>query len=298
MRIALTGSSGFLGRLLVPGLRSAGHGVLRLVRRPPHDPEERPWNPLTESPGELAETLAEVEAVIHLAGENLGAGRWTGARRQRIRESRIASTRLMAEALALLSPTPRVFLCASAIGWYGDRGETWVDEDSSPGRGFLAELCQEWEAAADPARAAGIRTVHFRFGMLLGPGGGALARMLPAFRLGLGGPLGNGRQWWSWLARQDAVGILLHALDHEELEGPVNAVAPEPIRNRDFGRGLGEVLCRGAWLPAPASLLRLALGGMANELLLASTRVRAKRLSASGYRYRIPEFLDALRKAT
>ncbi|MEJ2482889.1 MAG: TIGR01777 family oxidoreductase [Gemmatimonadota bacterium] len=216
-------------------------------------------------------------------------------RRAAILDSRVKGTRLIAEALGRLERPPEALICASATGWYGDRGDEPLDESADPGEGFLSEVCREWEAAANPARAAGIRVVHLRFGMILWPDGGALERMLTPFMAGAGGRLGSGRQFWSWVSLDDAVGAILHAAARHDLEGPVNVVAPESMRNRDFTSVLGSVLHRPTLVPAPAPILRLALGEMADELLLASSRVVPGRLQATSFPFRDPELEPALR---
>jgi len=294
MNILVSGSHGLVGSALVPRLVGAGHVVTRLVRRPPAPGEVViPWDPMAGSLG-LAK-LEGLDAVIHLAGESLASGRWTLRRKARLRQSRIRGTRVLAQSLARLAAPPRVLVSASAIGYYGHRGEEILDEASPPGTGFLPQLCRDWEAATEPAARAGIRVVHLRFGIILSDAGGALGRMLLPFRLGLGGPLGSGTQHWSWIALDDAVGVILHALKQDSLAGPVNAVAPNPVTNLEFTRALGRALRRPALLPVPAWVARLALGEMTDELLLASTRVVPRRLLAAGHRFRFGEVEDALR---
>jgi uncharacterized protein (TIGR01777 family) len=284
MRIAVTGAGGFIGRPLVSRLAAAGHDVRRLVRRAAAAGDEIAWDPIGGAIDVAA--LAGVHAVVHLGGESIAEGRWTARRRARIRDSRVGPTRLLAEALATLEPRPKVFVSASASGIYGDRGDEWLDESSSPGTGFLAEVAREWEAASAPAARAGIRVVHPRTGLVLAPHGGALAAMLPIFRLGLGGPLGGGRQWWSWITLEDAVEAIVHAVLHDGVRGPCNVVAPAPARCADLARALGRALGRPALLPAPAFALRLVLGaGQADELLLASARVRPGVLERTGFEF-------------
>ncbi|MGA8752135.1 TIGR01777 family oxidoreductase [Candidatus Deferrimicrobium sp.] len=294
MRVAVSGSTGLVGSEVVATLSTAGHEVVRLVRRDPA-PGERAvrWNP---AKGEVDTAgLEGFDAVLHLAGENVGSGRWTAARKAAIRDSRVNGTRLLCDALAGLARPPKTFVFASAIGYYGDRGEELLTEESPPGTGYLAEVCREWEAASEPAARKGIRVVALRIGMVLSPRGGALARMLPPFRAGLGGVIGNGRQYVSWIALDDLVGIVLHALQPGELRGPVNAVAPCPVTNRELTEGLGKALSRPTLLPVPAFALRLAVGEMADALLLASARVVPRRLEETGYRFRFPELPAALR---
>ena len=293
LRIAVTGASGFLGSALSSTLTTSGHQVARLVRRLPA-PGEIGWDPETARLD--PEALSGLDAVIHLAGENI-AGRWTDSRRRRIRESRVAGTTLLAKALARSSRPPRVLVSASAIGIYGHRGDELLDETSEPGHGFLPEVGQAWEAAAAPAREAGIRTVFTRFGLVLAPQGGVLAQMLVPFELGLGGTLGDGRQWMSWIGLDDALGAILHALASDAIAGPVNVVAPEPVRNSEFTERLARILRRPAVLTVPAFALRLLFDGLADEGLLASTRVRPAVLEATGYRFRYPTLDAALRHA-
>jgi uncharacterized protein (TIGR01777 family) len=291
-RILVTGASGLIGRALVPFLTTGGHAVTRLVRGRPGEGEVA-WDPAR---GALdAAALPALDAAVHLAGESIADGRWTTAKKRRILESRVASTRLVAETLAALPHRPRVLVCASAIGIYGDRGAEVVDERAAPGTGFLADVCRAWEAAADPARAAGIRVVHVRFGVVLSAAGGALATMLLPFRMGLGGVVGAGTQYLSWIALDDAVGAVHVALAREALAGPLNAVAPHPVTNREYTRTLGAVLGRPTVVPLPAFAARLALGEMADALLLASTRVEPRVLREAGYAFRFPDLEPALR---
>lgn len=294
MRVAVTGAGGLIGRPLVASLAASGHDVRRWVRRTPRGPDELAWDPAA---GKLDRAALEgVDAVVHLAGESIAGGRWTAARRAAIRDSRVRSTRLLADAIAALARPPRVFVSASAIGIYGDRGDAWLDETSAPGEGFLADVGREWEAAAAPAAAAGVRVAHPRTGIVLAGAGGALGAMLPLFRLGLGGPLGNGRQWWSWISLPDMVATLLHALGRDDVVGPFNAVAPAPATCGAFARALGATLGRPALLPAPAFALRLVLGrDQADELLLASARVRPTVLERTGFKFAHPELAGALR---
>ncbi len=238
--------------------------------------------------------LEGLDAVVHLAGESIAGGRWTAARRDRIRRSRIDATALLAGTLARLARPPRVFVCASAVGYYGDRGDEVLHEDSGSGAGFLADLCRDWEAAASPARAAGIRVVYARSGTVLSTAGGMLPRVLPLFRLGLGGVLGSGAQYLSWIALADHIGALQYLLGADGIAGPVNLVAPHAVTNREFTRALGRALRRPTPLPVPAAALRLAFGRLADEALLASTRVEPARLLASGYRFRYPDLGAAL----
>ena len=292
--VAVSGASGLVGAALVPFLTTGGHRVRRLVRaRPQPDSDTIVWDPQAGTIDTAA--LAGVSAVVHLAGESVAGGRWTDARKARIRDSRTRGTRLLCETLASLSPRPATLVSASAIGYYGDRGAEQLDEQSTSGRGFLAEVCRQWEEATAPAVAAGIRVVHLRIGVVLSPAGGALATMLPPFQVGAGGRLGAGTQYMSWISIDDLLGTILHTLRTEGLRGPVNAVAPRPMSNAEFTRGLGRVLARPTFLPVPAAVLRLALGEMAGEMLLGGACVRPARLLESGYRFRHPDLESALR---
>jgi uncharacterized protein (TIGR01777 family) len=279
---------------LLPFLTGGGHRLTRLVRSTATaGAAEIEWNPQAGQlePGDLE----GLDGLVHLAGENIAAGRWTAGQKARIRDSRVNSTRLLSETLAQLSRPPKVLVCASAIGFYGDRGTDLMSEDSPAGGGFLAEVCEAWEAASQPARDAGIRTVLLRIGVVLSPAGGALAKMLLPFRLGAGGVIGTGDQYWSWIGLDDVVGAIHHALISDTLEGAVNAVAPQPVTNREFTKILGRVLSRPTLVPLPGFAARLALGEMADALLLASTRVEPVRLLASGYTFRHPKLEGALR---
>jgi hypothetical protein len=239
--------------------------------------------------------LEGFDGVVHLAGESIAAGRWTEKKKRRIRDSRVRGTRLLAESLAGLQNPPRVFVGASAMGYYGDRGEEVLREESAPGTLFLSAVCREWESAAQPLSARGVRVVHARFGLVLGSSGGALAKMLPPFRLGLGGVLGRGDQYMSWISLDDAVGALLHALSTESLSGPVNAASPAPVTNREFTKTLGRVLGRPTIFPLPAWAARLIFGQMAEELLLASARLEPAKLLKTGFTFRHPDLETALR---
>jgi uncharacterized protein len=293
-RIVVTGSTGLVGTQLVAELARAGAQVVRAVRRPVSDPHsEVLWNPDTRQVDAAA--LEGVDAVVHLAGENIAGGRWTDKFKQRIRDSRVVGTQLLAEAIAGLSRKPRAFVCASAIGYYGDRGDEVLAEDSPPGDDFLAEVCQEWEAACQPARDAGIRTANIRIGVVLSPHGGALKKMLTPFKLGAGGRLGNGRQYMSWVALDDVVEAIGFLLANPAVAGPVNLTAPNPVTNADFTKTLGRVLSRPAIFPLPAFAARLLFGEMADALLLSSTRALPQALTAAGYQFRYPELEPALR---
>jgi uncharacterized protein (TIGR01777 family) len=288
MRILISGASGLIGSALSQALTDSGASVFRLVRN-----REEMGRP---SFGNMSQ-LEDSTAVIHLAGANVAAHRWTADYKRIIAESRIQTTGWLARQLAGLKNPPKAFLCASAVGIYGNRGNEVLTEDSPPGQGFLAETCVAWEAAAQPARAAGIRTVHLRFGVMLAPGGGALGKILPIFRLGLGGRLGTGKQWTSWVSLKDAVSAILFILDNQTLSGPMNIVAPAPITNAEFTQSLAKTLHRPAIFPVPAFALRIALGEIAEEGLLASARVIPQKLEQAGFRFEHPH-LDAALSAT
>ena len=293
--ILVTGGSGFIGGTLVARLRAVGHRVAVLTRRADAtDPDTIAWDPAA---GRLdAAAIEGFDAVVHLAGESIGAGRLTAARRRAIMDSRAGGTRLLATTLAALRNRPAVLVSASGINVYGSRGEASLRESAPAGTGFLAEVCRAWEAATVPATAAGIRVVILRTAMVLAPAGGAGARMLPLCRAGGGGALGPGTQWWSWITRDDLVAVVEHAIADRSMSGPVNAASPEPVTNREFTRALGAVLHRPTVLPAPAFALRLALGALADELLLASIRVEPAVLLARGFRFTDPALAGALRR--
>ncbi|MGH8900177.1 MAG: TIGR01777 family oxidoreductase [Egibacteraceae bacterium] len=295
MRAAVTGSTGLIGSALVEFLASGGHRVVRLARGAATGPDEIAWDPAAGTIDR--EGLRDVDAVIHLAGEPIGGGRWTAERKQRIRDSRVHGTRLLAETLAGMDAGPRTLVCGSAIGFYGsDRGDEVLTEDSSSGSGFLAGVVREWEAAADPAREAGLRVVCVRTGIVQSPRGGALGLQLPLFRLGVGGRLGSGRQWTSWITIDDIVGILAHALMEPSLDGVLNGTAPEPVRNAEYTRVLGRVLGRPAVLPVPRAGPAALLGREgAEETALASQRVLPARTEATGYVFRHRDLETGLR---
>lgn len=289
--VAITGGSGLLASLLIPTLTAGGVRVTRLVRRPAAAGEIS-WDPARGvlAPGDLT----GIDALIHLAGENLADRRWTPARKRALRTSRVDGTRLVAEAVARAPEGPRTLVSASAIGYYGDLGEATATEASPPGHGFLPELAAAWEAAAVPAEAAGIRVVRIRIGLVLTPRGGLLQRMLLPFRLGVGGRLGTGRQWMSWISADDLVSVFHFVLGRAGLRGPVNAVAPAPVRNSEMTRAVAGALHRPAVLPVPRLALRALFGEMADEAILASTRVEPAVLQAQGFRWRHPDLASAL----
>ncbi len=293
MNILVTGANGVVGTALAPFLTSGGLNVYRMVRRKSNPANnEMEWNPET---GVIDRVRIEsADAVVHLAGENI-AGRWSKAKKAAIRDSRIKGTRLLAETLARGLKRPKVLVSASAIGYYGDRGDVVLDESSAPGSGFLADVCKEWEDATKPAREAGIRVVNLRIGVVLTPAGGALAKMLTPFKLGAGGIMGSGKQFWSWVAIDDVIGAISHAIFTDSLRGPVNVTAPGASTNYEFTKALGKVLSRPTIFPMPAFAARLALGEMADALLLSSARVAPKRLIETGYAFRYPQLESALR---
>lgn len=292
MRILLSGANGLIGRALRPFLTCAGHTVVALTRSPSR-PSDIGWDPAA---GELdAAKLEGFDAVIHLAGESIASGRWNAARKARIRDSRVAGTQLLAARLAALPAPPQTFISASAIGYYGDRPGELLTESSEPGDGFLAEVCSAWEAATQPVAEAGSRVVLARFSAVYSLLGGALAKMLPPFAAGVGGRLGSGRQTMSWIALDDVVGALYHALATPAMHGPMNVVSPHAVTNAELTRRLAAVLQRPAIAPAPKAALKLALGEMAEELLLADQRVEPGALRDAGYAFRFPELEGALR---
>ena len=295
MRVLVAGSSGLIGTALCRALGAAGHEVVRVVRSKPAGDDTIFWDP---EAGVLdVGALARVEAVVHLGGRSIAGARWTAKVKRDLRHSRVQTTRLLAGALADLPAPPRVFICASAIGIYGDRGDEELHEESGAGAGFLAELGQEWEGAGAAAVDAGIRVVQARFGIVLSSQGGALAKMLPPFRLGLGGRLGNGKQYFSWVALEDSVAALMFALDKGDLHGPVNITAPAPVNNAELTRVLGRVLRRPTVFPLPAFAAKILLGELAEEGLLASQRVVPQRLLDNGFQFAYPEIDGALRRA-
>jgi uncharacterized protein (TIGR01777 family) len=295
MIIAVTGSTGLVGSALVDALEARGDLVRRLVRREVEDGDrEIRWIPSANQID--AAELNGVDAVVHLAGENIAGGRWTESFKRRIRDSRTQATNLLCQALAGLEMKPSVLVSASATGYYGNRGDEVVDESSPPGSGFLAEVCRDWEAATGPAREAGIRVVNLRIGPVLSPEGGALAKMLLPFKLGLGGVIGSGRQWLSWIALDDLISAIQFALENDSLAGPANAVAPGAVTNHDYTKTLGRVLGRPTIFPMPAFAARLAFGEMADEMLLGGVHVQPAALEAAGFQFGHPELEPALRQ--
>ncbi|MFE1832244.1 TIGR01777 family oxidoreductase [Streptomyces yangpuensis] len=294
MRIAVTGSTGLIGSALVRSLREDGHEVVRFVRREPAAPDEARWDP--ERGHVDPAGLAGCGAVVHLAGAGIGDHRWTAAYKRKIRDSRVLGTAALANALAGLDEPPAVLVSGSAVGYYGDTGDRPVDEDAPAGHGFLPSVCVEWEAAAAPAREAGIRTAFARTGLVVAKEGGAWGRMFPLFRAGVGGRLGDGRQYWPYISLRDEVAALRHIIDTPSLSGPVNLTAPEPLTNRQVTAAMGRVLHRPAVLPVPAVALRIVLGEFSQDVL-GGQRARPARLLESGFVFRDPGIEQAIRAA-
>jgi uncharacterized protein len=300
MLVAVTGASGLIGTALVERLHAEGHQVLRLTRSRPAAPDQVHWDPAS---GELdPDALAKADAVVHLAATNIGEHlRWNARIKRELLESRVEGTSLVARTMAELATRsggnegPRLLVCASGVHYYGDRGDAVLTEADGGGPGFLAGVVRQWEAAADPARAAGLRVVHLRTGLVQDVGGAGLPKQVLMFRFGLGGRLGSGRQWLSWISLDDIAGAYLHALTHDELEGPVNAVAPDPVTNAEFTRILARVLGRPAFLHVPAIAPKLVLGELADELLFPSLRARPARLLETGYPFEFPDLETTLR---
>lgn len=293
LRILVTGSTGLVGRALVSFLESGGHEVHRLTRRPAGSDREIEFDP--DKGAAHPSEMEGFDAVVHLAGDPIAQGRWTEAKKRLIRDSRVPFTRRLSETLGALEKPPAVFISASATGYYGDRGDRILREADPPGEGFLPETCAQWESATEPASSAGIRVVHLRTGLVLTPAGGALTPMLPPFRLGLGGPLGSGRQWWSFIALDDLLYLIHHVLMKDTVRGPVNATSPMPVTNAEFTKVLGRVLNRPAVIPLPGFALELLLGEMTGPLLLASARVNPEKALDSGFAFSYPALESALR---
>lgn len=294
MHVAITGATGLIGTALSQALRADGHRVTGITRSQP-GPDQLQWSPSEQRIDSGG--LRGVDAVVHLAGEPVAAHRWTAQAKRRIKDSRIDGTRLIARTLADLDDGPRTLVSVSGIDYYGDRGDEVLTERSAPGDTFLADVCKVWEASADPARQAGIRVVHPRIGIILTARDGALRRLLPLFRLGLGGRFGSGQQYWSWIALDDVIGVLSHALTTASVTGPLNTSAPEPVTNATFATVLGKVLSRPAWLPVPSFGPRLVLGEMADAMVFHSKRVIPEATLASGYTFRYPDLEAGLRSA-
>lgn len=293
-RIAITGSTGLIGTALVRSLRADEHEVVRLVRHPARTGDEVEWDPKRQYVD--VGGLAGCDAVVHLAGAGVGDHRWTQAYRKEIRDSRVLGTAAIAEAVASLDVPPRVLVCGSAIGYYGDTGDRAVDESAPPGDGFLPQVCVEWEEAAAAAQEAGVRTAFARTGLVVAREGGAWGRMFPLFKAGLGGRLGNGRQYWSFIALYDEIAALRHIIDTESLSGPVNLTAPDPVTNREATAAMGRVLHCPTLFSVPAPVLRIALGEFAGDVL-GSQRVLPSRLLESGFSFTFPDIDEAIRAA-
>jgi hypothetical protein len=293
MKIAIAGSSGLVGSALIPILQSDGNQITRLVRSSPK-PGEIEWHPNQDKVSALG--LEGFEAIINLAGENIAGGRWTDDQKRKIRDSRMNGTHLLSEAIAQMKSKPRVFICASATGIYGDRDDEILDEQSESGGGFLAGVCREWEQATAPASKAGTRVVNLRMGPILARDGGMLSKLLTPFKMGMGGKVGSGKQYISWVALDDAVNAIKLAIDDKSIHGPINIVSPNPVTNEEFTKTLGHVLNRPTALAMPAFAARLAFGEMADEMLLASQRVLPKRLNQAGFQFQYPTLESAMRK--
>ncbi len=291
MKILLTGSNGLVGSALIPFLEKAGHTIKRLVRAGRAEYGEISWTPPGQGPNPAS--LEGIEAVIHLAGETIAA-RWTEKKKQAIRDSRVKGTRALVASLLQMKIAPKVLICASAIGYYGNHDAEVLREDARPGEDFLANVCREWEAATEPASPKGIRVVNLRFGVILSPQGGALGKMLLPFKLGLGGRIASGRQYMSWIALEDVLGIIQWSLTKESVRGPVNVVSPKPVTNDEFTRTLGRALKRPTLFPMPAFAARLAFGEMGDALLVGGVRVEPFKLVQSGYAFHYPDLEGAL----
>jgi len=293
MKIAIAGASGLVGSALIPILQSHGNQITRLVRSSPK-PGEIEWHPNQDEVS--PQSLEGFETIINLAGENIAGGRWTDEQKRKIRDSRINGTHLLSEAVAKMNSKPGAFICASATGIYGDRDDETLDEQSESGGGFLAGVCREWEQATGPASKAGVRVVNLRMGPILAREGGMLSKLLTPFKMGMGGKVGSGKQYISWVALDDAVNAIKLAISDESIHGPINIVSPNPVRNEEFTKTLGHVLNRPTALAMPAFAARLAFGEMADEMLLASQKVLPKRLTAAGFQFQYPTLESAMRK--
>ena len=293
MKIAIAGASGLVGSALIHALTAGDVAITRLVRQAPKAGEIE-WHPNQDQVS--PQSLEGFDVIINLAGENLASGRWTDEHKRKIRDSRVSGTHLLSEAIAKMEVKPRVFVCASATGIYGDRDDEVLDEQSESGGGFLAGVCREWERACEPATKAGVRVVSLRFGPILAREGGMLAKLLTPFKMGMGGKVGTGRQYISWVALEDAVSAILLAINDQSVQGPLNVVSPNPVTNEEFTKTLGHVLNRPTALAMPAFAARLAFGEMADEMLLVSQRVMPKRLTAAGFQFQYPELEGAMKK--
>ena len=293
MKIAIAGASGLVGSALIHALTGGDVAITRLVRQAPKTGEIE-WHPNQDQVS--AQSLEGFDVIINLAGENLAGGRWTDEHKRKIRDSRVSGTHLLSEAIAKMEVKPRVFVCASATGIYGDRDDEVLDEQSESGGGFLAGVCREWEKACEPATKAGVRVVNLRFGPILAHEGGMLAKLLTPFKMGMGGKVGTGKQYISWVALEDAVNAIKLAINDQSVQGPLNVVSPNPVTNEEFTKTLGHVLNRPTALAMPAFAARLAFGEMADEMLLVSQRVMPKRLTAAGFQFQYPELEGAMKK--
>ena len=293
MKIAIAGASGLVGSALIPILQSDGNQITRLVRSSPKAGEIE-WHPNQDEVS--ARSLDGFNIIINLAGENIAGGRWTDEQKRKIRDSRVNGTHLLSEAIAKMNSKPGAFICASATGIYGDRDDEILDEQSESGGGFLAGVCREWEMATEPASKAGVRVVNLRFGPILAKEGGMLAKLLTPFKMGMGGKVGSGKQYISWIALEDAVNAIKLAIDDQKIHGPLNVVSPNPVTNEVFTKTLGHVLNRPTALAMPAFAARLAFGEMADEMLLASQKVMPKRLTSAGFQFQYPQLESAMRK--
>ena len=292
MKILITGSHGLVGKALISELVKDGHEIVSLVRHKSEGASEIEWHP---NQGSIdSERVSGFDVVVHLAGESIASGRWTDEKKRKIRESRVDGTTLLSRALAQSSKAPATFISASAIGYYGNRADELLNEKSAPGNDFLAEVCVAWERATGEAEARGVRTVHTRFGIILDQEGGALAKMLTPFRMGVGGRIGDGKQWMSWIALVDIIKGLKFVIENESIAGPVNFVAPNPVTNGEFTKSLGDAISRPTLFPMPSFAVRLAFGEMADALLLSSAKVEPKRLQESGYRFEFEDLQPAL----
>ncbi len=294
MKFLVTGSSGLIGSDLVAALKDRGHQVIRLVR----SEDQLSDNRLLWDPEHHELNMADFEGfdvVINLAGENIASGLWTEAKKKKIRDSRVLTTHMLCELLAMLNKPPKILINASAVGYYGDRGDEILDENSLPGTGFLAEVCQKWEEATKPASDKGIRVILLRFGAILSIKGGVLGKMRLPFKLGLGGVIGSGKQYMSWISIDDLIGVVLHVISNDSLSGPVNTVTPEPVTNKEFTKTLGKTLNRPTILPVPAFAVKLIFGEMGDELLLSSTKAVPSKLEASDYTFLYPDLASALK---
>ncbi|MFN2576856.1 MAG: TIGR01777 family oxidoreductase [Pyrinomonadaceae bacterium] len=293
MKIAIAGSSGLVGSALIPILQSDGNQITRLVRASPKAGEIE-WHPNQDALS--AGKFEGLDVIINLAGESIAAGRWTDEQKRKIHDSRVNGTHLLSEALAKMNARPKTFICASATGFYGDRDEEILDEQSESGSGFLAGVCREWEQATEPASKAGVRVVNLRFGPILAREGGMLSKLLTPFKMGMGGRVGSGKQYISWIALEDAVSAIKLAIDTQTIHGPLNVVSPRPVTNEEFTKTLGHVLNRPTALAMPAFAVRLAFGEMADEMLLASQKVMPKKLTSAGFEFRYPDLEGAMKK--